>query len=240
MDNKFEPVCEHVPSANMNTPAAAEHIAEIEWNIRYIKERAHGILCTLPYPALPTQTLIHLLHFVVMWLNNFPSATGILTHYSPWELIVCDRLDFKKHCRALFGSYCKVHKENMPTNSIRTCGGPAICLGPTGNRQGSYFFFSLVTGQIIKRRAFTKLPMPQSFIDWVAHFAKKSKSLAGLIFENHHRQPFDWTDNGLIDLTDTPMAPYPDIPAEMLGVQLLRSDLPPVPTPAPTTQDEPD
>ncbi len=36
------------------------------------------------------------------------------------------------------------------------------------------------------------------------------------------------------------MAPYPDIPAEMPGVQLLRSDLPPTPTPAPTIQDEPD
>ena len=121
MDNKFEPVCEHVPSANMNTPAAAEHIAEIEWNIRYIKERAHGILCTLPYPALSTQMLIHLLHFIVMWLNNFPSAMGILTQNSSWELIVRDRLNFKKHCCALFGSYCKVYEENMLTNSMRTC-----------------------------------------------------------------------------------------------------------------------
>jgi hypothetical protein len=36
------------------------------------------------------------------------------------------------------------------------------------------------------------------------------------------------------------MAPYPNIPAEMPGVQLLRSDLPPTPTPAPTTPVEPD
>ena len=83
MDNKFEPVREHVPSVDMNTPAAAEHIAEIERRIQYIKERARGILCTLPYPTLPTQMLIHLLHFVVMWLNNFPSAMGISTQYSP-------------------------------------------------------------------------------------------------------------------------------------------------------------
>ncbi len=37
MDNGFEPVREHVPSVDMNTPAAAEHIAEIERRIRYIK-----------------------------------------------------------------------------------------------------------------------------------------------------------------------------------------------------------
>jgi hypothetical protein len=85
-----------------------------------------------------------------MWLNNLPSAMGISTQYSPWELIVRDCLDFKKHCCALFGSYCDVHEENTPTNSMHTCGIPAIYLGPTGNHQGSYFFFSLVTGQIIK------------------------------------------------------------------------------------------
>jgi hypothetical protein len=45
MGTKFEPVCEHVPSVDMNTPAMAEHIAEIERRIRYIKERARGILC---------------------------------------------------------------------------------------------------------------------------------------------------------------------------------------------------
>ena len=30
MDNKFEKVKDHVPEANLNTPAAAEHIGEIE------------------------------------------------------------------------------------------------------------------------------------------------------------------------------------------------------------------
>ncbi len=150
MDNEFESVREHVPSVDMNTPAAAEHIAEIERRIRYIKERAQCILCTLSYPALPTHMLIHLLHFVVMWLNNFPSAMGISTQYSPRELIVRDCLDYKKHCQALFGSYCEAHEENTPTNSMLTHGSPSICLGPTGNCQDSYFFFSLVTGQVIK------------------------------------------------------------------------------------------
>ena len=64
--------------------------------------------------------------------------------------------------------------------------------------------------------------------------------MAGLIFGDFNRQPFDWPDDDLIDLTDTPIALYPYIPAEMPGVQLLRSDLPPTPTPAPTMQDEPD
>jgi hypothetical protein len=88
MDNEFEKVRHHVSTVDMNTPAAAEHTAEIEWHIRMIKECCRGILCTLPYKALPQQILIHLLHFVVMWLNNFPLATGILSTFSPRELIL--------------------------------------------------------------------------------------------------------------------------------------------------------
>ncbi len=83
MDNEFEKVRDHVPHMDMNTPAAAEHVAEIERQVRVIKERARALLCTLPYKALPHQITIRLLHFVVMWLNNFPSAMGISAQFSP-------------------------------------------------------------------------------------------------------------------------------------------------------------
>jgi hypothetical protein len=77
MDNESDKVKDHVPHVNMNTPAAAEYFGKIERCIRVIKERSHGIICTLPYPKLSQMMLIHLLHFIVMWLNNFPIAMGI-------------------------------------------------------------------------------------------------------------------------------------------------------------------
>jgi hypothetical protein len=120
IDNQFEKIRDHISTIDMNTPAVAEHIAEIERQIRVIKECARGILCTLPYKNLPPLMLIQLLHFVVMWVNNFPLATGISTQFSPQELIICHWLDYKKHCKAPFGAYCKAHKENNPTNSMLT------------------------------------------------------------------------------------------------------------------------
>jgi hypothetical protein len=86
-----------------------------------------------------------------MWLNNFPSAIGISTPSSLRELILRHCLDYNNHCKAPFGAYCKTHEENDPTNSMDTQGTPSICLGPTGNLQGSYYFLSLVTGKLIKR-----------------------------------------------------------------------------------------
>ena len=55
MDNEFEKVCNHVPHANINIPAASEHIGEIERKIPVIKERSRGIVCTLPYVAYHTK-----------------------------------------------------------------------------------------------------------------------------------------------------------------------------------------
>jgi hypothetical protein len=54
MDNEFEKVLHHIPKINLNTPVGAKHIGEIERKIWVIKERARGILCTLPYKQLPS------------------------------------------------------------------------------------------------------------------------------------------------------------------------------------------
>ena len=39
MDNEFDKVKDHVPHAILNTPAASEHVGDIERRIRVIKER---------------------------------------------------------------------------------------------------------------------------------------------------------------------------------------------------------
>ena len=44
---------------------------------------------------------------------------------------------------------------------------PAICLGPTGKLQGSYWFLNLRTGRHIKRRTFTPPSVPTRVIDRV-------------------------------------------------------------------------
>jgi hypothetical protein len=162
-----------------------------------------------------------------MWLNNFSPSTGISTRWSPRKLILRHKLDYKNHCRALFGSYCETYEDHeIGRNTTRSRGMPAICLGPTGNIQGTYQFFSLATGQIIKRRGFYKLPALQSVIDRVTYFARNNGVSRNLVFTDRHCVPFTWPDNHVsTDLDDAPVAPYPDIPAKMPGVQFIRDDI---------------
>jgi hypothetical protein len=102
-------------------------------------------------------------------------------------------------------------------------GIPAICLGPTGNIQGTYSFLNLLTGLVIKRRRFTELPAPDSVIKRVATLAEKSNVSSNLVFANRNKIPFDWPDTDLSTTLDpTPMAVFPSIPAEMPGVLLSR------------------
>ena len=52
------------------------------------------------------------------------------------------------------------HDEPVPTNTMVTRSTPAIVLGPTGNLQGTYKFFSLETGKNLKHRKLTAYTMP--------------------------------------------------------------------------------
>jgi hypothetical protein len=241
MDIEFNKVHEHVPMLDVNTTAASKHVGDIERHICLIKERARGIICTLPYSHLPRIMLVHLLHFTTMWLNNFPVSNGVSANLSPREIILRHHLSYKYHCHAPFGAYCETHEDNEPTNSMQSCALPAICLGPTGNFQGSYHFLNLLTGLVIKRHAFFELPAPQSVIDHVTTLALKSGMARELIFANRIRIPFSWlttNDNGTADAAPAPVAPYPDLPAEMPGV-LLQRHLRPSPAGMATTAPQP-
>jgi len=157
-------------------------VAEIERWIRTIKERAQCALATMPFRRLPNMILIHLLYFLTMWLNNFPSKMGISSIYCPRELLNRSCLSASKHCRAEFGTYRKVHEEPSPFNTMASRTQPAICLGPTGNMQGSYRFFSLSTGRVIVRCNFTVFPMPDNIIALVDKWADCNNAKPDLTF----------------------------------------------------------
>ena len=74
------------------------------------------------------------------------------------------KLDYKRHCRVEPGTYCEVHDEPIPLNTMAPRAHAAIALGPTGNMQGSVKFYSLTTGRVLKRRSFTPMAMPDQAI----------------------------------------------------------------------------
>jgi hypothetical protein len=127
-----------------------------------------------------------------------------------------------KHCKSPFGSYCEVHDDPAPTNTMVTCSTPAIMLGPTGNLQGTYKFLSLTTGKKGKRHAFTPYPMPDPVIKKVEAYGT-STALPGILnFADRNGILFEWNEvvdespEGIDDIEDVVL--YPSLAAEHPGV----------------------
>jgi hypothetical protein len=130
--------------------------------------------------------IIELIHFVVLWLNDFPPSSGVSNTYSPRNIMTGTTLDYNKHCRLPFGAYVETHEDNDTTNTMveRTRG--AKCLGPTANFQGSYNFFCLDTGRRVKRTQFREIPMPASVVKRVAEFAERDQQAGELVFTDRN------------------------------------------------------
>ena len=140
MDGEFEKLKNILPTVECDNTAAKEHVSEAEHSIRTVKERTRGLIGTLPFDNIPWQMKIEFVYFIVLWLNAFPVKIGMLSIYSPGELLVRWRLDYEKHCRVLPGTYCEVHDEPLPSNTMVPWMHEGIALGPMGNLQRTVKF----------------------------------------------------------------------------------------------------
>ena len=220
MGGEFEKIKPLLPNVVCNTTAAKEHVAEIERKIRVVNERARGTAALLPFTHLPKRIKIELVYFVIFWLNAFPSKVGVSRQYSPQELVLRLKVDYKKHCWILFGSYCEVHDEPDSLNLMKPRTHPAIALRPSGNLQGTVKFYRLSTGCVLRRRSFTLIPMPQAIIDRVNKIGKRESQGKDFSFADRRRIPFEWSDEVPVDNPSfqgllEPDAPFPYIPAEL-------------------------
>ena len=153
---------------------------------------------------MPARMLGEMVKFSVMWLNSFPAKNGISKSISPRQLLIGLALDYNKHCRMPFGGYAHVNKEPTVTNDVnepRTIG--TICLGPTGNDQGSYKLLSLKIRQMIKRSKFTELPMLSRVIRRVHYLGWKTKCSDGVTFYDRSKVIIDDSDVALDDAAST-------------------------------------
>ncbi len=114
--------------------------------------------------------------------------------FSPRELLVQWRMDYSKHCRVLPGTYCEVHDEPSPSNTMTPQTHKAIVMGLTGNLQGTVKFFCLTSGCILKQRSFTPYPMPDRVIKRVNAIGIHEKQGCTFWFLNRRQEPYEWMD----------------------------------------------
>ncbi len=154
----------------------------------------------------------------------FPIKLGVSATLSPRKLVMHHKLNFAKHCKAPFGSYCKSHGKPVPSNMMVSRTSPAIILGPTGNIQGTYKLLNLAMGKKIKHRQFTACPMPDSDKKKVEAMGKQQ--LPGMFdFSDRNGVLFEWNedvDEYNENIVEEDVILYPSLVAEFPGVTLDR------------------
>ena len=156
------------------------------------RDRPPPRVSVLPYKLLPKLMIIELMHFCIMWMNSFSVKLGISEKWSPREIVSRHKLDAKMHCKVPFEAYCEIHVYPYITNMMEPRTKWGICLGPTGNMQGSYKFLSLSTGKKVTRRKFTEMPMTDSVIKMIDSLGKKKRCKNGLSFKNRKGEEYTY------------------------------------------------
>jgi hypothetical protein len=103
-------------------------------------------------------------------------------------------LYFANHCKLPFGAYTEAHEEYPQTNTMAQRTRAVICLGQTGNFQGSYKMMCIQTGRKVTRKQFKELPIPDSVIYRIKAIASKEKENKVLVFTDRDAYPIG--DNG--------------------------------------------
>ena len=175
-DNEFGPLKKRIRKdmgAELNLSSPNEQVPEVERNIRLIKERLRSMLAGMPYSKIPTNFKRELILTCASMLNVIPREASVSNTLSPMELLTGRSLDYKKLCVLAPGTYCLVHEEHLPRNSMRERATGAIAIGPTATLQGAYRFLSLRSGHIITRRNWTVMPVPPEAVDRVEQLAEE-------------------------------------------------------------------
>ena len=158
----------------MDIAGQEEAVPEIERPIRTIKERARGIIHTLPW-NVPLKLLVYLVFFVVLRLSQTAMVAGM---ESPFERVHGRKIDFRRHLKASFGDYVQAHRNKLDnTMNTRTDGG--IALYDTGNVEGTWYIFNLATNELIRRNHFNVLPVPQIVVDHLNSMARGERRIRG-------------------------------------------------------------
>ena len=78
MDGEFVPLRGGLAELGicLNETSRDEHVGDIEWYIRTVKERMCTIYNTLPFQKIPARLVIEMAKTAVFWQNAFPTTGG--------------------------------------------------------------------------------------------------------------------------------------------------------------------
>jgi hypothetical protein len=143
---------------------AGELEAVAERKIQDVKKIFRAEVNTMPYSVGEVQQ-----HWLVKYcasrINIRPTRNSV-DYVSPREKLHARKIDVNKDLKHGFGDYVQVHNA-VVNNTMEPRTSGALALMPSGNLEGSWYYFKLSNGEIVKRNRATVLPIPDNVIDYI-------------------------------------------------------------------------
>ena len=156
----------------IDSGGAGISVPMVERKIRTIKERIRAVINTLPYNL--TEKLEEWLVNGAIYSINLVPTRNSYEFASPREKLYGVIIDAELDLKHAFGDYVQIHEENIDnTMKARTAG--AIALKPTGATDGSWYYWTIRTGKVVRRRRATELPLPDTVVEHINKQAAKRR-----------------------------------------------------------------
>jgi len=151
---------------------AGTAVPVVERKIRTVKERIRAVINTLPF-EITEKMEEYLVKGAVYSVNLVPTRNSV-EYASPREKLLGEMIDATMDLKHGYGDYVQIHHEDIDnTMAARTEG--ALAMTPTGALDGSWYYFTLRSNKIVRRRRATALPMPVEVVEHVRSLAAKRK-----------------------------------------------------------------
>jgi Reverse transcriptase (RNA-dependent DNA polymerase) len=169
----------------IDSGGAGVHVPLVERMLRTIKERIRATLNTLPFHI--TEKLEEFCVKGAVYAVNLVPKKSSRDYASPREKLFGVGIEVSKDLRHGFADYVQLHEE-VTDNSMKGRTQGALALMPTGALDGSWYYWTLASNQVVRRRRATAMPMPTEVIEAVEQAARKRKRVrrGDLHFEFQH------------------------------------------------------
>ena len=177
----------------LDTGGAGTAVPVVERKIRTLKERIRSVINTLPFEI--TEKMEEYLVKGAAYSVNLVPTRNSYEYSSPREKLLGHMIDATTDLKHAYGDYVQIHHEDIDnTMTARTEG--ALAMLPTGALDGSWYYYTLRHGKIVRRRRATTLPMPIEVVERVRALASKRRKknkgdnirLENWNYAEHHRQ----------------------------------------------------
>ena len=188
MEGGLDALRGRISGVRVEVVGAGMHVVTAERRIRVVKERQRASSATLPW-NVPLRLIPGQVYWIAFHLNAIMRKSNNI-YLSPREAFTGVRLYYKRDIRGLtFGDYCQVYAFPEPVNSTlpRTTG--AIAEYPTGNVDGAWKFYSLVTGKELTRNHWVLLPTPDIVTQKMESLSNADARVQSIVETNVPEQP---------------------------------------------------